>query len=378
MDPARRARLSGAAILAATVLLPLVGAWLSGRDVSGVFAFPPPLAIPTDYPRFSWLALVLVLAPFVALAVAWLRPGRRAKPGLDGALQHRTATAARPKPFPRWGWIGVAWTIGWWVLAWNRFNWFVPVQRFTFFPLWLGFVVTVNALTMRVGGNCLLVRRPGAWLGLFLSSAAFWWVFEWLNRFSHNWHYLGVADFGPLAYAFHATLCFSTVLPAVAAVAELLRAAPRFQRGCAAGPRLGWFADRRTGLALLAAGIAALIGTGLLPLRFYAALWAAPLALLLADDVLSRRGLPMEVAAGDWRRVATWSLAALICGFFWELWNVHSAAKWIYTVPFADRWHIFEMPLLGYTGYLPFGLECYLVAARVLGPERLFSSASST
>jgi hypothetical protein len=51
------------------------------------------------------------------------------------------------------------------------------------------------------------------------------------------------------------------------------------------------------------------------------------------------------------------------------MWNSQSAAKWIYTVPYVDRWHLFEMPLLGYAGYLAFGLECRLVVDQVLARE---------
>jgi hypothetical protein len=51
--------------------------------------------------------------------------------------------------------------------------------------------------------------------------------------------------------------------------------------------------------------------------------------------------------------------AGLICGFFWELWNWGSLPKWLYDVPFANRPTLFEMPLLGYGGYLPFALEVY-------------------
>ena len=76
--------------------------------------------------------------------------------------------------------------------------------------------------------------------------------------------------------------------------------------------------------------------------------------------------LANEVAAGDWRRAATWIAAALICGFFWELWNWRSLAKWFYIVPGVERWHLFEMPELGYAGYLPFGVECLLVTERVI------------
>jgi len=51
------------------------------------------------------------------------------------------------------------------------------------------------------------------------------------------------------------------------------------------------------------------------------------------------------------------------------MWNWPSAAKWIYTVPYVDRWHVFEMPLLGYAGYLGFGLECAVVVEWVLSRE---------
>jgi hypothetical protein len=69
-----------------------------------------------------------------------------------------------------------------------------------------------------------------------------------------------------------------------------------------------------------------------------------------------------EVEHGDWRCVFRLCLAALICGFFWEMWNMYSLSQWIYTVPYVNRFHLFEMPILGYSGYLPFGLECAVIA----------------
>ena len=63
-------------------------------------------------------------------------------------------------------------------------------------------------------------------------------------------------------------------------------------------------------------------------------------------------------ASGDWRRVVASAAAAMICGVFWEMWNDLSLAKWIYRVPFVHRFPLFEMPILGYAGYLPFGLTC--------------------
>ena len=55
-------------------------------------------------------------------------------------------------------------------------------------------------------------------------------------------------------------------------------------------------------------------------------------------------------------------IAALICGLFWETWNFYSLPKWLYSVPLVHRFLIFEMPLLGFSGYLPFGLLCVSIS----------------
>ncbi len=279
------------------------------------------------------------------------------------------APSAGPRRFPWWGWAAAAWTLGWWWLAWTRQPWFGWAQRYTFAPLWVGFIVTVNALTLRRSGTCLAARAPARWLGLFVASAAFWWLFEWLNRFVGNWHYLGAEGVGATEYVIHASLCFSTVLPAVAGVREWLGAWPRLQSRLGRGPPWPWLADRRAGGFLMAAGLAGLVLTGALPVYCYPALWLAPL--LLGAGAAVRRGESgwwTAVAGGDWRDAGSWALAALLCGVAWECWNFHSLARWVYTIPFVQRWPVFAMPALGYAGYLTFGLECALAAAWVLGP----------
>ena len=71
------------------------------------------------------------------------------------------------------------------------------------------------------------------------------------------------------------------------------------------------------------------------------------------------------LAHGDWANAASFAFAALACGFFWEMWNYYSYAKWEYSIPFVHRFQLFEMPILGYAGYLPFGLECALIISIV-------------
>jgi len=359
-------------VLTACIVVPPVGAWLAGRPVEPLLRFPPLLAIPVEYPRFSWIACALIAGAALAVAQPWIKRRRALLPARREIEPHHPpnvgpSSSARPR-FAWWGWLAIAWTLAWWWLAWTREPWFAWAQRYTFAPLWLGFILTVNALACQRGGTCLMRRAPGKWLALFVASAAFWWVFEWLNRFVRNWHYLAVKDVGALEYAVHATVCFSTVLPAVTGMRELLGTLPRFESWLGAGPRWSWMSWRPAGAILVVAGIAGLGLTGAQPLYFYPAVWAAPLLIGVGWCGLGRiRGWWPEIVLGDWRNVGCWAFAAVICGFFWELWNVYSLAKWVYTVPFVQRWQVFEMPLLGYTGYLPFGLECGLVAAWVLG-----------
>src|SRR6266581_4533120 len=69
---------------------------------------------------------------------------------------------------------------------------------------------------------------------------------------------------------------------------------------------------------------------------------------------LGREHFMEYLERGDWRWIVSLSVGALICGFFWEMWNYYSWPKWIYHTPGAQFLEVFEMPLLGYGGYVPF------------------------
>jgi hypothetical protein len=49
------------------------------------------------------------------------------------------------------------------------------------------------------------------------------------------------------------------------------------------------------------------------------------------------------------------------------MWSVWSMPKWVYVVPVVGRPKLFEMPLLGYGGYLPFALEVFAVWSLLQG-----------
>jgi hypothetical protein len=68
---------------------------------------------------------------------------------------------------------------------------------------------------------------------------------------------------------------------------------------------------------------------------------------------------PLEAwRAGDRRILLVLLAVALPIGLCWEGLNYGCERGWVYTVPHFESWKLFEMPLPGYLGYLPFLLEC--------------------
>ena len=333
--------------------LPMLGAFLAGQPVSRYLEFPPANRYVQHAP-FSWAAFALfgTLGLLVVAGLILLYcPRWKGSPPI----------AAR-QPFPWWGWLSGVVLVFFWALAWGRFTRVGAVQALTFTPLWVAYVVFVNALTFWRTGNCLLTRRTRYLIALFPTSALFWWSFEYLNSFAQNWYYVGQELFTPLGYVLFATAAYSTVLPAVMSTVDLLQSfsgllCPRFQRPFVLG-------NRKTCagvvLALAASGLVAIAAW---PNYCYPLLWLSPLLILVSLQVLlSAENLVEKLERGYWHVVTLPALAGLLCGFFWEMWNQYSYPKWAYSIPYVQRFRIFEMPVLGYLGYLPFGLECFVIA----------------
>ena len=240
-------------------------------------------------------------------------------------------------------------------------NWLLPDETnrtaYLFFPLWLGYALTVDALVLWRSGTSMLTRSRRDFVWLFVTSAPAWWLFEMINDRTRNWEYLGSETFSGAEYFALCTISFSTVMPAVFETAELARTFHWIDR-FAAGVRVAPTRKLATGLFL--AGVAMLALTLLWPKHCYPLVWTGIFLILEPLNIaLGRRHLFTWLKDGDWRPVISLSVGALICGVFWELWNYFSWPKWIYHTPGAEFLKIFEMPLLGYGGYLPFALELF-------------------
>lgn len=355
--------------------LPLLGVLLAGQPLERYLEFPPRTRY-VEHEPFSWsvfvvlaIAILGTVYPFVVRISSSL--ARISDLGSRRSSVTLHASHVTRHVLPWWGWLGVGLTVVAWVLAWNRFPWFELFQPFTFTPLWLGYILAVNARTFARTGRCMMRDRPRYFLLLFPLSSAFWWFFEYLNRFVQNWYYMGVQEFTPLEYFIHATIPFSTVLPAVLGTTEWLASYPRLSAGLDKWRPIRMVNAKLVGWSVLVLGSGGLIGIGLWPNYLFPLVWVAPLLLITAlQTVLGEETIFSPLTHGDWRPLWLPALAALLCGFFWEMWNVKSLAHWEYAIPFVHRFQIFQMPILGYAGYLPFGLECVAVARWIFPRER--------
>jgi len=351
-------------ITASLLLPPLLGNWLAGNDPVNHLVFPP-LTPPAPYAPFSW-GVWLAMTGFVLIVLTSF---------IMIILRERASEPSKHKqsPFPIWGYTGLILVIVFWMLAWNRFTWFESFQVYTFTPIWLGYILTINAITARRTGHCLLTHQPLFIVGLFIFSAIFWWYYEYLNGFIHNWYYVNIDSLTTTEYVIHSSIAYATVLPAVISTIELLNSFPYLSQPLTGKRKLKPpFSITLPSFCLLG-GIITLTLAACWPEQLFPLVWIAPLFIVAGGrTMLGEKTLFSYVAAGDWRPVVLPAIAALVCGFFWELWNSQSYAHWEYNISYVDTFHLFEMPAIGYAGYLPFGLVCLAIAELIPGINQIF------
>lgn len=263
---------------------------------------------------------------------------------------------------PRHLFFGIALASLSWFASWTHLG---LAGEYSFFTLWFGYILTVDALVAMRRGTSLLVRAPGEFVALFVFSAPVWWIFEFLNYFVLNWHYLMPVSYSVLHIVLMATINFATVVPAVFETTELISTFAFVQNFRARPPIV---ISRGILWLTMYAGVGAFAAMVFAPTYVFPMTW---IWLFLVIDPLNhmrgRESLSAQIAVGESRQLIALSLGVVICGFFWETWNYFAMPKWYYTVPFFDYPKVFEMPLLGYFGYIPFGWELYALYHFVWG-----------
>ena len=346
------------------LLLPMPASVLKwGGLPPGFGLFPPQFVQPA--PGFSLLYFLIACAIALVLLVALLlptvfgfKPARRPPPPPPPVV-----------PMPWWFFAGMAVAaVGVGVM------WFGPTAwaMWTFVPTWWGFIVGLDGLAWKCnGGHSLITAATKEFLASIVMSVLGWYVFEFLNYYSiENWYYPNAGLQSKWVSIVWYTLAYTTVWPAVGEWYTILTTVPWLKRRWENGPAITL---ARTGQAfVLLAGAVAMAVYGGFPYLLFFVLWIGPLVVL--SPVLSLLGFwtPFRpITQGDWSPVFLGALSAVATAVFWESWNYGSEFfragvpanpnYWIYDIPYVNVVHVFsEMPLLGYFGYLPFGLLCWV------------------
>jgi hypothetical protein len=277
-----------------------------------------------------------------------------------------------------YGWVGFAGLIA---AEWLMFRGFEPVSFF-FTPIaWTCYILLADAAVLAISGRSRLHDQPGQFAGIVLLSIPLWLIFEAYNLRLQNWIYTGVPEPWPLA-ALGYGWSFATITPGIFETADLIASFGWFERSTPVRFSLS------TQRAMIFFGAVCLLVPLLAPQsiasRLFALVWIGFVFLL--DPVNRRLGLPSligDLARGYRSRFCSLLISGFICGWLWEFWNYWAAAKWHYIFPLLQQWKIFEMPIPGYLGFLPFALECFVMyvtaawALRMLKPETARQTADS-
>ncbi|HYQ85668.1 MAG TPA: hypothetical protein VES59_00350 [Bacteroidota bacterium] len=248
-----------------------------------------------------------------------------------------------------------------------------------FTPLvWTGYIMMADALNLYYHGRSLIISRRGEFLVMLPWSIVCWCVFEAYNLYLRNWTYIGLPDHPLLRYLGYGW-SFATIFPAVLETAELIQP---FLRSGAFGGR----SRKRDGqnqppafrlagpfaVVSIAAGVACLIVPLLLDradaARAFGLVWVGFFLLLDPLNYASGgRSILADLRNRNYGLIVSLTAAGLLCGILWEFWNYWAVGKWIYSVPIPIAGpKLFEMPLLGYLGFIPFAYECWAMQQSLL------------
>lgn len=222
---------------------------------------------------------------------------------------------------------------------------------------WWPYIFFVDWLVKRKTGRSLICDRTGEFLALIPWSTFIWLIFEWFNLFLKNWHYVDIIPETPWRWWGY-FISYGTVLPGLFETYELLVAYGVLKK--AKAPPLSDARKLYPWSMLL--GILSLVLPVAYPRYFFPLVWGSFVFLLEpVNHALGAPSLLAEWEHGSFRKFYLLLLAGLICGLLWEFWNFWATSKWIYTVPFVGRVKLFEMPVLGFLGFPPFAVECYVM-----------------
>jgi hypothetical protein len=227
---------------------------------------------------------------------------------------------------------------------------------------WLGYVIFAQGVLFWQRPSGGVRQRPHHFATLCLASIFIWCVFDFINfYFIQAWVYLGMPGSVLDRYVGYA-VAFGAIVPGMLMSGQILLNAGWLDWASSPAWRMPrwakWF-------ALIAGAAMTVYAVGSRNPIGCCTLWTS--LIFLFDPVNLKLRRPSMF--GDWQngwygRTLAAFAGGLMCGFLWEFWNYWALTKWVYHLPFlgsAEHFRYFEMPVVGLLGFIPFGLECWVM-----------------
>lgn len=226
---------------------------------------------------------------------------------------------------------------------------------------WWSFILILDSINFRKTGSSPLSEKLSHFFHMAFLSVVVWLVFELFNLRLNNWAYLDLPAGRFLRWTGY-FLAFATVIPALQELSLLFQALLRPKK-C----RLfRVYSTRSLLLGGVFLGILCIVLPLIWPRVFFHLVWLSLFFLVEPLNYWRRTdALLSDLEKDEWRRFWSWILAGLTAGVLWEFWNFWAGSHWVYTLPYLNFWRVFQMPVFGYLGFLPFALEIFAIQSLV-------------
>lgn len=221
--------------------------------------------------------------------------------------------------------------------------------------IWWGIIFLVDAVNFKKWNSSLIhSSHKHFFLVLFPLSALFWLYYEFVNLAYPQWLYLGITPGFWIRIAL-SVISFSTVIPIIV---ELFW----FFTGPVKMPKLS---VRQIAIIDSHAFLIFMTGAIFTVLPFFSnifylnqLMWVGP-ALMCAPFLISRETVTdREFSLKGF--IIGGIFAGILSGILWEFLNYWAGGKWQYII-LPDALHLFEMPVYGYIGFIPFAFSTILL-----------------
>ena len=217
--------------------------------------------------------------------------------------------------------------------------------------IWWALLLLLDTINFRKWGSSLIQSNFKFFASIIIPFSAFYWLyFEFVNYVFPQWNYIGNIS-SVVFNTFFSFASFATVIPAIVELFWLFNG-PEFKLGITKYKSAIFF------LGLIFTILPFFSGNFWLNQT----VWIAPF-LLLAPFLDYEK----------WKPKTFWliALVGLLSGIFWESLNFWVDGKWQYVI-LDSAPHLFEMPIYGYLGFIPFALStlaAYLFAKFFFRPS---------